>query len=126
MPDSIYGEGDEQHERDWTEDEDYYGEEDDDYDDQWHDDEEFDDPICQLCYQVTCGEECNGCGAPLCYLHYSSGGGYCCTESCNRYMRGATGRYWKGLMISWLWHIKSMLSGLLHRKRPDKADDLPF
>jgi len=41
-----------------------------------YDDEQLEE-LCSLCGRPTAGEECCGCGSPLCPMCFECGGGFC-------------------------------------------------
>jgi len=52
-----------------------WGAYDDDYDEMEYDD--LDEATCSKCSHTTAGEECCGCGNPLCPMCFETGGGLC-------------------------------------------------
>jgi hypothetical protein len=117
----YYHEGDND---DWYDESDYY-EDDDYYDDEVNDDWE---ELCGLCkHPTTALDECDGCGLPLCYMHYSGGGCYCLRPECDEYQYRATRRSWKDVVISGWYRVKEELVQFVSKKLiRDEPDDIPF
>jgi hypothetical protein len=111
----YYHEGDND---DWYDESDYY---DDEVNDDWEE-------LCGLCkHPTTACDECDGCGLPLCYMHYSGGGCYCLRPNCDEYMYRATRQSWKDAVISGWYRAKEELVQFVSKKLiRDESDDIPF